>query len=312
MALFVSKNETIMEDFDDIRVRDLVFFDRLAALGSITAVAKELNVPKATASRWLAQLEDRVGQALVKRNTRQVALTERGEAFRVRVQDILRMFRATRLAVNTDTPGGTLRVSVPVPMGRMLAGPVIANFRKQLPGVRLEIKLQNERVDLIGDGFDLAIRGGPLPDSELIARKLSLAAMWLYASTRFRGDDMATIPIIAAPGDDILLRRTTLADRLSAPVVLVDDRSAIADALVWGAGAGLLPSFLGEPARMQGDLIRLDDDPVATLPIHAVYHPSQREDPRLQILIEEIVQQLDKVLLPNSIVYTRNLRHNTI
>ncbi len=167
-----------MEDFDNIRVRDLVFFDRLATLGSITATAKELNVPKATASRWLATLEEHVGQALFKRTTRRVALTEFGAAFSLRAREILVVVEVARLATHSRAPGGALRVSVPVPLGRMLAGPVIAEFRRRLPGVRLEIKLQNDRVDLVRDGFDLAIRGGPLPDSELLARKLSTASMW--------------------------------------------------------------------------------------------------------------------------------------
>lgn len=283
------------EHFDDIRLKDFVFFDRLAALGSITAVAKELRLPKATASRWLSQLEERVGQPLFKRTTRSVALTEGGRAFGLRVREILTVVKAAQVGMLSDVPGGVLRVSVPVPLGRMLAGPVIAEFRRRLPGVRLEIKLQNERVDLVREGFDLAIRGGPLPDSELLARRLSTASMWLYASARFRGEVPQRIPVIASPGDDVLLRRAQV-EVASEPAVLVDDRTAVADALVWGAGVGLLPSFLGEPPRAQGALFRISDEAVAALPVHAIYHPSQRDDPRLQALIEEISRQLERVL----------------
>ncbi|MDP1919050.1 MAG: LysR substrate-binding domain-containing protein [Myxococcales bacterium] len=283
------------EQFDDIRLKDFVFFDRLAALGSITAVAKELRLPKATASRWLSTLEERVGRALFKRTTRSVVLTESGKAFGVRVREILTVVKAAQMGMLSEVPSGLLRVSVPVPLGRMLAGPVIAEFRRRLPGVRLEIKLQNERVDLVREGFDLAIRGGPLPDSDLLARKLSTASMWLYASARFRGEATERIPVIASPGDEVLLRRARV-EVASEPAVLVDDRTAVADALVWGAGLGLLPSFLGEPPRAQGALFRMNDEPVAALPVHAVYHPSQRDDPRLQTLIEEISRQLDRVL----------------
>ncbi|MDP3502366.1 MAG: LysR substrate-binding domain-containing protein [Myxococcales bacterium] len=283
------------EQFDDIRLKDFVFFDRLAALGSITAVAKELRLPKATASRWLSTLEERVGRPLFKRTTRSVALTESGKAFGVRVREILTVVKAAQVGMLSEVPSGLLRVSVPVPLGRMLAGPVIAEFRRRLPGVRLEIKLQNERVDLVREGFDLAIRGGPLPDSDLLARKLSTASMWLYASARFRGEAAERIPVIASPGDEVLLRRARV-EVASEPAVLVDDRTAVADALVWGAGLGLLPSFLGEPPRAQGALFRMNDEPVAALPVHAVYHPSQRDDPRLQALIEEISRQLDRVL----------------
>lgn len=284
------------DTFEDIRVRDLVFFDRLAALGSLTATARELRVPKATASRWLAGLETHVGRPLVKRTTRSVALTETGQAFHVRVKEILALLQTARLAAQSEVPGGTLRVSVPVPLGRMLAGPVIAQFRRRLPGVRLEIKLQNERVDLVRDGIDVAIRGGALPDSELLARRLSTASMWLYASARFRGEAPERIPLIASPGDEQLLRRAKVQVAPGPPAVLVDDRGAVAEALVWGAGAGLLPSFLGEPPRAQGALLRLDEAPVAALPVHAVYHPAQRDDPRVQVLIDEISSQLERVL----------------
>lgn len=283
-------------DFEDIRIRDLSFFDRVATLKSITAAARELPLPKATASRWLAGLEARIGQPLFKRTTRSLALTEAGKAFHQRVQEILAAVQTARLAAHTEVPGGLLRMSLPVPLGRLVAGAVIAEFRRRLPCVRLEIRLQNERVDLIRDGIDLAIRGGPLPDSDLVARRLSTASMWLYASARFRGESPALVPVIAAPGDEALLRRAGVALAAGPPAVLVDDRTAVADALVRGAGVGLLPSFLGEAPRIQGSLIRLSEDPVIGLPVHAVYHPSQRSDPRLLVLIDEVSRQLDRLI----------------
>lgn len=284
------------DEFDDIRLRDLKFFDRLVALGSITRAAQELRVPKATASRWLASLEARVGQPLFRRTTRSVALTDVGQAFSSRVRDVLLVVQAAQVATQSDAPTGTLRVSVPVPLGRMLAGPVIAEFRRRLPGVRLEVKLQNERVDLVRDGIDVAIRGGPLPDSELLARKLSTASMWLYASVRFRDEPPENVPVIAAPGDEVLLRRAGVTLAAGAPAVLVDDRTAVAEALVWGAGLGLLPSFLGEPGRTSGALFKVDETAVASMPVHAVYHPAQRDDVRVQVLIDEVARQLDRVL----------------
>lgn len=283
------------DDFHDIRLRDLQFFDRLAALGTITAAAEELHLPKATASRWLAKLEERVATSLVKRTTHGVALTDAGEEFATRSRQLLSAAHAAQIAVHSDAPAGLLRVSVPVPMGRMLAGPVIARFRRRLPLVRLEIRLENARVDLIEEGIDLAIRGGALKDSDLLTRKLSDASMWLYVSTRFREEPLGEIPLIASPGDVRLLRRANV-DHPAEPAVVVDDRTAVADALVWGAGVGLLPSFLGEAPREEGTLCRYDEEPTVALPVHAIYHASQRDDPRLQVLIEEIEVQLESML----------------
>ncbi len=285
-----------MDAFDDIRVRDLVFFDRLAVLGSITATARELAVPKPTASRWLSQLEDRVGQSLVHRTTRHVALTEHGASFHARVREVLVAVRSAQLAAQSTEPAGTLRVSVPVPLGRLVGGAVIASFRRRLPQVRLEIALQNRRVDLVRDRFDLAIRGGALPDSELIARRLATVPLWLYAGADLADVELAALPVVAAPGDEVLLRRRQ--PGLAAPMVVVDDRTAVADALIQGAGAGILPDFLGEPAVRRGELVRRDHEAITSMQVHALYLPSQREDPRLQALITEIERELGQTVAP--------------
>lgn len=284
-----------MDDgFEQIRVRDLLFFDRLAALGSITATARELGIPKPTASRWLAMLERRVGQSLVRRTTRHVALTDEGKAFHARVRDVLSAVRSAQLAAQSAEPSGTVRVSVPVPLGRLVGGIVIAEFRRELPRVKLEIALQNRRIDLIRDGFDLAIRGGPLPDSDLIARRIATVPMWLYASSEYQDSEPPALPIIGSPGDAALLRRHR--PTLQAPSVVVDDRTAVAEALIQGAGAGALPAFLGEPARRRGELVRLDETPLTTMEVHAVYLPTQREDPRLRVLVRAIEHELDGVV----------------
>lgn len=284
----------MQDTFEELRLRDLAFFERLATLGSLRAAAKELHLPKATASRWLANLEAHVGQALVKRTTRSVSLTPAGLAFVERVRDVLRSVHAAKQGLDTGASGGVLRVSVPVPMGRMLTGAVVAAFREKLPGVRLEVKLEAAPVDLVRDNFDLVLRGGPQPDSGLRGRRLAQVTVWVYASRKHRGRDVREVPLLLAPGDEALLRRRKALAGLQ-PAVRIDDRSAIADALIAGAGVGLLPAFLGEPARTRGELVRLFDEPVATLPIYALYHPAQRSDVRLVTLMDEFARALEWV-----------------
>lgn len=283
------------EHFDDLRLRELIFFERLAALGSLGAVARELHLPKATASRWLTSVEARAGQSLVKRTTRSVSLTPAGLVFAERVREVLHAAAEARQSLHAGASGGRLRVSVPVPMGRLLVGPVIAKFRERMPGVQLEVKLQRDQVDLVRDGFDLVLKGGALADSGLRVRKLSAATVWVYTSARFKGDEPRRVPFLAAPGDEALVRRVKALAGLT-PQVRVDDRSAVCDALVWGAGLGLLPSFLGEPARANGDLVRPFSEPVASIPIHALFHPRQRDDARLQALLDAFTEQLSRVL----------------
>lgn len=282
------------DDFLDLRLRDLHFLTRLAALGSLSATAQELQLPKATASRRLAQIEARLGVTVVKRNTRTLALTPPGHALVPRAKEILALAEATRREVLSDMPSGVIRVSVPVPMGRVMAGPVIARFRRRLPTVALEIKLENHRVDLVGDGIDLAIRGGVLEDSELQSRRLATATLSRYTGTAYRDTPAGEIPLILAPGDAALLRRAGLPHEPAA--VLVDDRAAVADALVWGAGIGLLPSFLADRSVAEGTLVARDATPIAHLPVHALFHVSQRHDVRLHVLMDEIAEQLATML----------------
>ncbi len=284
-----------MDDpFDDLRLRDFLFFDRVATLGTITAAARELGVPKPTASRWLQSLEQSVGQPLVHRTTRSATLTERGKAFHAAAQQVLAAARDARSAATGDEPSGTLRISAPVPLGRLVGGRVIAAFLREMPKVRLEIALDNARVDLVAGRFDLAIRGGVLPESGLIARKLMVVPMWIYASACYATTPPGKIPVIGAVGDERLLRRMWPEGGEMAAVV--DDRSAVADALVWGAGAGVLPAFLGEPARAEGQLVRLSEQPVNAVQVHAVYLPTMRTDVRLRALIDHIEAGLTEVV----------------
>ncbi len=282
------------DPFDTLRIRDFLLFDRVATLGTLTAAARELGIPKPTASRWLQGLEARAGGTLIRRTTRSTTLTERGRAFHEASRALLAAARVAQTAATGDEPSGTLRVSVPVPFGRVVGGRVIAAFRRELPRVGLEVVLDNARVDLVAGRFDLAIRGGQLPDSSLIARKLARVPLWLYASARYAATPPDQIPVIGAVGDRALLgRRWPEGGPLS---VVVDDRAAVADALVWGAGAGVLPAFLGEPARDEGQLVRLQDAPLTRVDVHALFLPTQRGDVRLQRLIHHIAAALDEVV----------------
>jgi DNA-binding transcriptional LysR family regulator len=280
----------MLEPTDDIRLRDLVLFDRLVALGSIAAAARALGLAKPTASRWIGHLEDRVGRPLLNHGARAVTLTDAGRTFHESLQPALRSLGALRASTRSAGPGGMLRVSVPVPFARLVGGGVIAAFQEKMPGVRLQIVMQNTHVDLIEDRIDLAIRGGPLPDSSLIARRLVSVPLWLYRSARFEDAALDAVPLIAVPGDENHLAGT--GSPALPPTVLVDDRTAVLDALVAGGGVGILPAFLGEPGAAAGVLIREAGPALATLEAHAVLLAEQRRDVRLRALVDIIEDSL--------------------
>ena len=164
---------------------DLLIFARVAELGSFSRAAERLGLPKSTVSRRLAALEQRMGERLLLRTTRRQTLTEFGlqllEHARqvVAEMDAVSVLREQRQA----TPSGRLRVSMPSDFANLVLVDSLAAFMALHPAISLELDLSPRRVDLLGEGFDVAIRMGDLPDDALlVASKLAVFSHGLYAS----------------------------------------------------------------------------------------------------------------------------------
>lgn len=163
---------------------DLLLFARVMEAGSFSRAAERVRWPKSTVSRRIAALESRLGEKLLQRSTRRLALTDFGagvlEHARVVASEV---DGALALALHRQQrPSGRLRVTMPADFAQVVGG-VLAGFVQTYPEVNLELDLTPRRVDLIGEGFDLAIRMGDLgEDSQLAARKLGSFDNGLYAS----------------------------------------------------------------------------------------------------------------------------------
>jgi DNA-binding transcriptional LysR family regulator len=179
-------------------------------------------------------------------------------------------------------------------MRRLVGGSVISEFRRQLPDVRLEILIQNEAVDLVRDRVDIAIQRGPTSDSSLTVRHLAKVPLWLYAGTQTSGSGADAKALIAAPGDEALLQPTM--PELIPAAVVVDDRTSVRDALLEGDGVGILPAFLGEQPRANGDLLRRGNEPLSIIEIEAVSLPEQASDIRTRSHLELITAELRELL----------------
>lgn len=160
------------EDVDTIS--QIQIFVKVVEAGSFTAAARELGLPKSTASRQLARLEDRLGVRLLERNTRALRTTEVGQAYYERCVRIVSDLAEADAAVTQAqvVPQGTLRISAPLTFGYLYLGPLVAAFLEAHPRVTLQVVLSDRKVDLIEEGYDLVIRVGVLEDSSLIARRL--------------------------------------------------------------------------------------------------------------------------------------------
>jgi DNA-binding transcriptional LysR family regulator len=164
---------------------DLLIFACVAEMGSFSSAAERLGLPKSTVSRRLAGLEQRVGERLLLRTTRRQTLTE----FGLQLLDHARQVAAEVDAVaalsahRQAAPGGRLRVSMPSDVANLLLADSLAAFVALYPAIALELDLSARRVDLLGEGFDVAVRMGELPDDSLLAaRRLAVFPAGLYAA----------------------------------------------------------------------------------------------------------------------------------
>lgn len=164
---------------------DLLLFARVMEAGSFSRAAERVHWPKSTVSRRIAALEQRLGEKLLLRSTRKLVLTDFGagvlEHARVVAAEV---DGALALALHRQQkPSGRLRVSMPADFAQEVCAGMLAEFALQYPEVSLELDLTPRRVDLIGEGFDLAIRMGQLDEeSQLAARRLAVTHWGLYAS----------------------------------------------------------------------------------------------------------------------------------
>lgn len=165
-------------------LNDTLIFVKVVEQGSFTAAARLLGQPKTTVSRKVQELESRLGARLLNRTTRRLGLTEAGTVYYEHCQRIARELEQAESAVSQlqSGPRGWLRFTVPYSMGTMWIAPLLNQFQAQYPEIRVDMHLGNEKLDLIAGETDMALRIGPLPDSNLVARKLGRLRSQVFAS----------------------------------------------------------------------------------------------------------------------------------
>jgi DNA-binding transcriptional LysR family regulator len=170
-----------------IDMNRITTFVRVVEQKSFTSAARELGMPVSSVSRSIAALEDEVGVRLLHRTTRKLSLTDPGEHFFQRMQAVVNEAEdATRaLAGFASEPKGLVRITAPPELGNQELPRVIASIVSKHPGLSIELKLTNQLVDIVAEGFDLAIRGGDLRDSSLIARKIADTQLAIFGAPSY-------------------------------------------------------------------------------------------------------------------------------
>lgn len=169
------------------RFSEMQTFVAVVDSGGFTRASEVLGVSRAAVSRQVGELEGRLGTRLLHRTTRRIALTEEGEIFHASCRDVLQSLdeAESEVTARTFVPRGRLRMNVPVSFGITRIAPWLGEFHELYPQVEVDVTLADRTVDLLEEGFDLAIRIGVLQDSSLISRRLATTKLVLCASPRY-------------------------------------------------------------------------------------------------------------------------------
>ena len=292
----------LMLDLADLRA-----FARIAELGSLSAAARALRMPKSSASRSLARLEAAAGSALIERSTRHLRLTDAGRLLQRHAQRILDDVGEAENALTglIGVPRGTLRVSVGFTFAVGLLAPMLPGFLARYPEVRVAFSIDNRNVDLLADDFDVAIRIGPLRDSDLIARRLTSIALWTCASPAYlaaRGTPATVADLRSHELIGRLDRRSTWRFRAPGgvtqdvevvPGTVIPEPAVLKPVLIGGAGIGRLPAFYAADVVADGTLVRLlpgyEDDSVD---VHALYPSHRSLSAKVRVFVDALAEHL--------------------
>jgi DNA-binding transcriptional LysR family regulator len=261
-------------------------FVRVAELGSYTRAAEALDLSRTRVSRLIMELESHLGVRLLQRTTRRLHLTEAGESYLTRAQGILQALEEAQaeLGAGSTEVCGRLRLNGPMAFGTRFLAPLVSRFMREHPALEVRLDLNDRRVDLLEEGYDLAIRIGELPDSSLVARRLTRCRLLLCASPEYlarHGEPRAheelsehrCLRYRTSSGTDWNLNGRRFA--VQGPL-----ESNNGDVLTQAAEAGLgiahQPSFLITESIRSGRLVPLlMNEPSTTLGIYGVY-PARR------------------------------------
>jgi DNA-binding transcriptional LysR family regulator len=291
------------------RVTGMQVFARVAALGSLSAAARALGMSQTMATKHVAAVEERLGVKLLHRTTRRLTLTEAGRRYLDTAERILAELEEAEAAVSADRleARGILRVNVPVSFGTREIAPLLPEFARSYPAVTVDLGLSDRFVDLIEEGWDLAVRIGRLQPSTMIARKLAPCRAALCAAPAYlaeRGTPHRVADLSSHNCLGYTLSQTLGSDRwqfgadgaLVVPVsgnLRANNGDALIAAAVAGQGLIYQPTFLVSAEVRAGRLISitLDHPTIDLAGIFALYPADRRPPAKVRAFIDFLAER---------------------
>lgn len=293
-------------------LNDLYLFAAVVEHGGFSAAGRALNMPKSRLSKRVSQLEERLGVRLLQRTSRRFAVTEAGERFYRHVESMVGEARAAfeDLESMRGEPCGVVRMSCPVSLAQSLLAPLLPRFLDRHPRVRLNLLASNRRVDVIGEGFDVAVRVRDKldTDAQLVARSFGANRVVLVASPQFLAEhgepkapeDLAALPVLSMfeqEGDQAweLFDRNCAAQRVQVkPRLVCGEFRVLIEAALAGSGIAWLPESACVEELRSGRLKQLL--PEWGLPqgiLHIVYPSRRGMLPAVRALVDFLVEALE-------------------
>lgn len=305
LLLDFSKN--VMDRFTAMQV-----FVRVVETESLSAAGRALGLAPSSVSRWLSELEARLGVTLMRRTTRQLSLTQAGEIYFERARAILASVDQAELALTTErtAPSGVLRVNAPASIAARHIAPAVTELHAAHPALDVVLSVTDRMVDLIGEGFDVVLRIGAIADSDLRARKLGEARRIVCASPSYLDRagrptrpeqlaDHACLTLRRHPGRNLWQFRQRGRDHevyATGPLV-ADDGETLLSAATAGMGIVLVPDWLAGPAIVDGRLKEIltgyQPQP-AVSPLHALFAPGPHIAPKVRVFIDLLVDRFSR------------------
>ncbi|MCB8879545.1 LysR family transcriptional regulator [Acidisoma cellulosilytica] len=265
------------------RLTGMAVFRTAVEDGSLAAAGRRHGLSAEMAGRHLRDLETRLGLRLLNRSTRQLSLTDAGRVYLARCIAVLDEIAAAEAEVGAQQtePRGLLRVAAPLAFGTGALAPAVHAYMARYPDVTLQMDLSERGVDLLGEGFDLALRLGTLPDSGLIARRLATFPLLIAAKP---GHPPIRVPADLSGQEMLIYSQTATPDRLAltgpdgkvesiavSGRVQASDIGFLLELALLGQGLLVAPAFVVERAIAEGRLVAvLPDWHLRDLPLHAL------------------------------------------
>ncbi|QSR48792.1 LysR family transcriptional regulator [Aeromonas veronii] len=276
-------------------------FATVVEQGSFTRAAELLGMPKSSVSQKISRLEYQLGVRLLQRTTRRLSLTPQGELYVEHCQGLLALARSANLAMARlrSAPAGRVRITAPEATGTLLLGRILAEFRALYPEVVLELTLSDDQLDLVGEGYDLALRAAPLKDSSLICRRIGQVARHLVAAPAY-------LTAHGMPQQLSELGRYACLVHSAMPVWPLQEGGwrpqgacvsnsllALREMALHDGGIALLPHHVCEGDLAVGRLQKvLPDQPIPANPFYLIYPSREHLAPALRTLMDFVAERL--------------------